>query len=196
MKVGLFFGSFNPIHTGHLIVASYLYETLNLNSVWFVVSPQNPFKKHEKIINKQHRYQTIYETIKDDKRFEVSNIEFNLPKPNYTVDTLRVLFDKFPKYDFSLLIGKDNAVNFDKWKNYNYILEYHKTYIYPRKDKTLNNILKHKNLIFVEEAPLVEVSSTYIRNKIKHRKNVSYFLHPKTEEYINSMNLYKWVFFI
>ena len=191
MKVGLFFGSFNPIHIGHLIIASYSYSFANFDSIWFVITPKNPLSEKKDMIPHQQRYQIVYESCLDDDRFHASNFEFSLKQPNYTVDTLRNLFEKYPRYDFSIIMGEDNYQSLQKWKSYEYILEYHNIYVYPRvlKEKKYTP-LKHNNIHFMEEAPLLEISSTNIRERIKKGLDIRYYMEQKAFEYLKTMGFY------
>ena len=190
MKVGLFFGSFNPIHIGHLALANYFTEYTDLQQVWFVVTPHNPFKPKNSLLNDLIRIQLVREAIEDYRKFKVSNIEFDLPQPNYTIHTLAHLKEKHPEHQFVLILGEDNLESFDKWKNYEVILDQYELYIYPRHGSQSNKFKDHPNIHKVN-APMVEVSSTFIRESIKNKKDVRFFLHAKTWKYIDDYNLYK-----
>lgn len=191
MKVGLFFGSFNPIHIGHLIIANYIIENSDLTQIWFVVTPQNPFKNKSTLLKDHHRLEMVNLAIEKYPHFRSSSVEFILPKPSYTIDTLVVLKEKYPSYDFVLLMGEDNLNSFHKWKNYEQILKYHSLFVYPR----INSIQKEQTMdhpkIHKISAPIIEISSTLIRSMIKEHKNVRPMLPPEVFNYIDGSNLYK-----
>ncbi|MXO33051.1 nicotinate (nicotinamide) nucleotide adenylyltransferase [Apibacter sp. B2912] len=191
MKVGLFFGSFNPIHIGHLIIANYIIENSDLTQIWFVVTPQNPFKNKSTLLKDHHRLEMVNLAIEKYPHFRSSSVEFALPKPSYTIDTLVVLKEKYPSYDFVLLMGEDNLNSFHKWKNYDQILKYHSLFVYPR----INSIQKEQTMdhphIHKISAPIIEISSTLIRSMIKEHKNVRPMLPPEVFNYIDGSNLYK-----
>ncbi|MCT4614605.1 MAG: nicotinate (nicotinamide) nucleotide adenylyltransferase [Marinifilaceae bacterium] len=189
MKVGLFFGSFNPIHIGHLAIANYMVEYSDLNQIWFVVSPQNPFKHKSSLLDEYQRLDLVNKAIGDDSRFRACDIEFRMPKPSYTSDTLAYLNDKY-SHEFSLIMGADNIENFHKWKNYKIIEENHKILVYPRKNYDNFKLSKFNNVKLVE-SPIIEISSSLIRNAIADNKDLSYFMHPEVAKYIDQMNLYK-----
>lgn len=192
MKVGLYFGTFNPIHIGHLTIANYLVEHSDLDQVWFIVTPQSPFKKKSSLLDDHQRLEMVYLATKDYDKLRPSDIEFGLKQPNYTIDTLTYLFEKFPKHEFSLIMGEDNLKSFHKWKNYEQILENHEILVYPRlsDDKTENKFEDHPK-IFNISAPIMELSSTFIRKNIKAGKNVRPMLPDKVWHYIDEMNFYK-----
>lgn len=189
MKIGLYFGSFNPIHIGHLAIANYMVEYSDMDKIWFIVSPQNPFKAKESLLGELHRLRLVETAIEGDLRFKASNIEFHLPKPSYTVDTLTYLREKYPEQEFALIMGEDNLKGFHKWKNYEEILKQHHIYVYPRDHKALDkNLLGQVTII---DAPRMEISSSFIRQSIKEKKDVRYFLHSKVAEYIEEMHFYE-----
>ncbi|MCA0431492.1 MAG: nicotinate-nucleotide adenylyltransferase [Bacteroidetes bacterium] len=190
MQIGLFFGSFNPIHVGHLALANYFTEFANLNEVWFVVSPQNPFKEKAQLLNQNNRLHLVELAINNHPKMRSSNIEFSLPQPSYTVNTLAHLKEKYPTYNFSLILGEDNLENFNKWKNYEYILENHKLLVYPRPGSIKSIFHTHKNVKLLD-APLIEISSTFIRNAIKANKDIRFFVPEKVWEEINASGFYK-----
>lgn len=190
IKTGLFFGSFNPIHTGHLIIASYFYENSDIDELWFVVSPQNPLKQSSNLLADRDRLHLVNLAIENDDRFKSSDIEFKLSKPSYTIDTLTYLADKYPKREFVLISGTDIFKTFHKWKNWEKILEYYKFYVYPRPNETQHELLKHPS-VKVVNAPMVEISSTFIRKGIKDKMNLKYFLPDSVYNYILEMNFYK-----
>ncbi|GAA3644425.1 nicotinate (nicotinamide) nucleotide adenylyltransferase [Flavivirga jejuensis] len=192
MKVGLFFGSFNPIHIGHLVIANHLAEYSDLDQVWFVVTPHNPFKKKSSLLDNYQRLEMVYRATKDYTKLKPSDIEFNLPQPNYTINTLVYLQEKYPDHAFSLIMGEDNLKSFHKWKNYELILENHHIYVYPRisKNKIETQFDGHKKIHYID-APIMELSSTLIRNAIKTGKNVKPMLPEFVWEYLDEMNFYK-----
>lgn len=190
MKVGLYFGSFNPVHIGHMAIANYFTEFAGLNQVWFVVSPQNPLKNKNSLLPGYQRLEMVRLAIDDDPRFVASNIEFGLPKPSYTVNTLAILSEKFPKTDFSLIMGQDNLVSLNKWKNYTFLLENYTIFAYPRPGQLENPYSGHKNVVLTQ-APNMEVSASFIRESIAKGKNMRFFLPPKTWQYIEEMSFYK-----
>lgn len=188
-EIGLFFGSFNPIHIGHLILANYMVEYTSMDKLWFVVSPQNPFKERKTLLPEIHRYAIVDRAIEEDDRFEVSNIEFGLPKPSYTVDTIAYLSEKYPNYKFSLIMGQDNLEHIHKWKNSEYLIENYQVYVYPRPNcKSVN--LQSPN-IHLLDAPMIEISASFIRNAIKDKKNVSWYLPRGASKYIDEMGFYQ-----
>ncbi|MCX7546447.1 nicotinate (nicotinamide) nucleotide adenylyltransferase [Xanthomarina sp. F1114] len=192
MKVGLFFGSFNPIHIGHLIIANHMVEHSDLDKIWFVVTPHNPFKKKSTLLDNYQRLEMVYRATKDYDNLDPSNIEFNLPQPNYTINTLVYLEEKYPTYEFSLIMGEDNLKSFHKWKNYELILESHDIYTYPRisKGSIETQFHGHKRIHHVQ-APIMEISSTFIRKSIKADKNVRPMLPEAVWKYIDEMSFYR-----
>ncbi|APX99137.1 nicotinate (nicotinamide) nucleotide adenylyltransferase [Lacinutrix venerupis] len=192
MKIGLYFGSFNPIHIGHLIIANQLVENSDLDQIWFVVTPHNPFKKKSTLLDNHQRLEMVYLATKDYDKLKESNIEFNLPQPNYTINTLTYLQEKYPIHDFALIMGEDNLKSFHKWKNYEVILENHNIYVYPRISEGIveTQFTNHEKIHRVK-APIMEISSTMIRNAIKNGKNVKPLLPKKVWEYVDEMNFYK-----
>ena len=192
MNIGLFFGSFNPIHVGHLIIANHLVENSDLDQVWFVVTPHNPFKKKSSLLDNNHRLNLVDIAVEEYPKLKSSNIEFNLPQPNYTVNTLIHIGEKHPDHKFSLIMGEDNLKSFHKWKNYEVILANYQIYVYPRvdKQKTSLELLKHPHIHKIE-APIVEISSTHIRNSIKEDKNYRPLVPYNVWVYIDEMNFYK-----
>ena len=189
MKVGLFFGSFNPIHIGHKVIASYLVDFTDLDKVMFVVSPQNPLKQKISLLDQYHRLQIIRAEIEDNSNLEVSDIEFDMPKPSYTIDTLVRLKEKYPENDYSIIMGSDNLQNFHKWKNYEQILEDYSVYVYPRPGYEISG--SHKNIHVIEGVPQMEISSSFIRKAIKEGKDISYLMPEKAWIYTDEMNFYR-----
>ncbi len=191
LKIGLYFGSYNPIHIGHLAIANYIVEYVDIDQLWFVVSPQNPFKRKANLLDNYQRLELAHRAVEGDNRLRASNIEFNLKKPSYTIDTLAYLKDKFPKYEFKILMGSDNLENFHKWKNYEIIVENYGIIVYPRPGFDKSKIQIHPNILIAENAPLMEISSSFIRNSILKGKDVRHFLPQKSWEYLEEMNFYK-----
>lgn len=189
-KIGLFFGSFNPIHTGHLIIANIMAENTDLQKIWFVVSPQNPFKPSKNLLHEFDRFDMVKTAIAGNYKLEVSDVEFQLPKPSYTIDTLTVLSERHPDKQFVLIIGQDNLVGFEKWKNYLQILDHYGLYVYPRPGVTESPPVRHKNVRIVE-APLLDISATYIRACVHEGKSVRYLVPEPVEELIRIRNFYR-----
>ena len=192
MKIGLYFGSFNPIHIGHLVIANHIAEYSDLNEIWFVVTPHNPFKNKSSLLDNYQRLEMVYRATKDYKKLKASDIEFGLPQPNYTVNTLAYLQEKHPNYAFSLIMGEDNLDGFHKWKNYDVILENHDIYVYPRlSDKKVTAQFDGHKKIHHINAPIMQLSSTFIRNAVKEGKNVKPMLPEHVWAYLDEMNFYK-----
>ncbi len=189
-KIGLFFGSFNPIHMGHMIIANIMAENTDLQKVWFVVSPQNPFKPSKGLLHEFDRYDMIKAAIADNYKLEVSDVEFNLSKPSYTVDTLAVLAERHPDKSFKIIIGEDNLTNFEKWKNHEVILDRYGLYVYPRPNVTNSDLKRHTNVKMVD-APLLDISATYIRQCLKDNKSVRYLVPEPVEQMLRLRNFYK-----
>ena len=190
MKIGLFFGSFNPIHIGHMAIANYMLEFTDLEKLWFVVSPQNPFKKRSNLLDENHRLVLVNSAIEDNYKFKASNIEFSMPKPSFTIDTLVYLNEKYPDNDFVLIMGSDNLRSFKKWKNYETILENHEIFVYPRPSDNNLELMSHEKITIVN-APLMEISSSFIRNAIKDKKDIRYFMPDKVAKYVGEMHFYE-----
>lgn len=196
MNIGLLFGSFNPIHVGHLIIANVMAENTDLKKVWFVVSPQNPFKPSKGLLHEFDRYDMVKAAIADNYKLEVSDIEFHLPRPSYTVDTLTHLTERNPGKTFRVIIGEDNLVNFEKWKNYEQILDNYGLYVYPRPGVTNSEPggdvrpKRHPNVKMVD-APLLDISATYIRNCIRDNKSIRYLVPEAVETLIRTKQFYK-----
>ncbi len=189
-KTGLYFGSFNPVHIGHLAIANYMLEFTDLDDICFVVSPQNPLKSKETLLANHHRYAMVMRAIEDYSKFQVSNIEFKLPLPSYTINTLTVLGEKYPQKQFVLIMGSDNLSNFKKWKNYESILQYYQLYVYPRPGSDGGALRDHPSVTWVD-APLMEISSSFIRRAIHQNKDIRFFLPEKVWIYIDEMGFYK-----
>ncbi|MCK9204260.1 MAG: nicotinate (nicotinamide) nucleotide adenylyltransferase [Bacteroidales bacterium] len=190
VKTGLFFGSFNPVHIGHLMIASYMAEFTDIDQVWFVVSPQNPLKEKTGLLADHHRLTMVNLAIEDDPRFRSSNIEFKMPKPSYTIDTLTYLSEKYPGKEFILLAGADILPTFHKWKNWEELLKQYQFYIYPRSGSATNELSNNPAFKLVD-APLITLSSSFIRNGIREGKNLQYFLPEKVWKYIREMHFYE-----
>lgn len=189
-KIGLFFGSFNPIHIGHLMIAEYFVENTDLKEVWFVVSPNSPFKQKDSLLNEHQRLYMVNIAIEDDSRFRSCDIEFKLPYPSYTCNTLVFLKEKYPDKEFVLMMGEDNLEGISKWKNSDYILQNYEIYVYPRIGSDGAQWKEQSNITFVP-APYIGISATLIRQSIANRKSVRYFLHPKVASFIDEMGLYR-----
>ncbi|WP_417785904.1 nicotinate (nicotinamide) nucleotide adenylyltransferase [Tenacibaculum sp.] len=191
-NIGLYFGTFNPIHIGHLIIANHLVENSDLDEIWMVVTPHNPFKKKSSLLDNHHRLEMVYLATEEYEKIQPSDIEFNLPQPNYTINTLVHISEKFPHHKFSLIMGEDNLKSLHKWKNYEVILEDYNIYVYPRvSNGVVENQFKDHKKIHRVEAPIVQISSTMIRNAINEGKNCKPLLSEKVWKYIDEMNFYK-----
>lgn len=189
MKIGLFFGSFNPIHTGHLIIANHAINETNLDQVWFVVSPQNPLKGSASLLNEFSRLHLVRLAIDGVSYLRVSNIEFSLPKPSYTVDSMAYFNEKYPEHVFSILLGSDGFQNLNSWKNYEALIFNYRFYIYIRPG--FNISLTHGAMIHVLKAPLLEISSTYIRKLIKTNKSIRFLVPDIVKEEIEACGYYR-----
>jgi nicotinate-nucleotide adenylyltransferase len=187
---GLYFGSFNPVHNGHLMLANYLVENSELDSLWFVISPQNPFKTKESLLPDYQRLELMNRAIEGFDKFQACDIEFNMPKPSYTIDTLTYLREKYPSRDFVLIMGTDNLERFDHWKNYQQILAHHKIIVFPRNGSNGGSLRNHPQIQIVD-TPIIEVSSTFIRQSIHDGKDVRFFMPEKVYQYIDEMNFWK-----
>ena len=189
-KVGLFFGSFNPIHIGHLIIANYMAHYTDLDEVWFVVSPQNPFKEKKSLGNMYDRLEMVNLAIEDSDKLRASDIEFSLSQPSYTIDTLVHLRDKYPTKAFSLIMGEDNLVNFQKWKNADIILRDYQLTVYPRTGYDGGELKNHPS-VTMTDTPQMELSSTFIRQALKTGKSVRFMLPDKVIDFIDKKGLYQ-----
>lgn len=191
MRIGLFFGSFNPIHIGHLVIADVMANHTDLDQVWFVVSPQNPFKSSRSLLHEFDRLKMVELAISDNYKLKAVDVEFHMPRPSYTADTLAYLSDKHPDHEFRLIIGEDNLVHFHKWKNHESILEHYGLYVYPRPDVKKDKIqVAHEHIHYVE-APMLDISATFIRDAIKHQRSVRYLLHESVLGYIDQKKFYQ-----
>lgn len=189
-KVGLFFGSFNPVHVGHLIIGNYMATQTDLDEVWLVVSPQNPLKKKSTLARDFDRLHLVRLAIEDSPNLKASNIEFDLPKPSYTIDTLTYLNEAHPDKDFVLIMGGDNLGTLHKWKNYEQILKHHQIYVYQRPNYKLGDLATHSS-IKIFEAPLMQISASYIRKCIREENSIQFLVTQPVFEYIASSSLYK-----
>ncbi len=190
MKIGLFFGSFNPVHVGHLIIANFMATHTDLKEVWLVVSPQNPLKKKSSLAKDYDRLHLVRLAIDNNPKLKASNIEFDLPKPSYTVDTLAYLKEKHPQKEFVLIMGGDNLGTFHKWKNYETILNNYQVYVYSRPKYELGGLANHKS-VSLFEAPMMDISASYIRQSIKDKKSIQYLVTDAVFDYIEASGLYK-----
>lgn len=190
MHIGLFFGSFNPVHIGHMALANYMLEFTDMNQVWLVVSPHNPLKQKKELLHQNDRLHLVELAIDGHPRLRSSTIEFGLPQPSYTVNTLAHLKEKFPGHRFSLIMGQDNLQTLHKWKNPDYILEHHHIYVYPRPNSEAGQYDHHPN-VHLTDAPLMSISSTFIRTSIKAKKDLSFFMPKAVWNYVDEMNFYK-----
>jgi len=196
-KIGLFFGLFNPIHIGHLILANYILEHSDMQELWFVVSPQNPFKQKKSLLNDHNRLDMVQLAIKNYPKMRASNVEFSLPTPSYTIDTLTYLQEKYPDYSFSIIMGEDNLGSLHKWKNYELLLQNYQVIVYPRifgedisASPNVTELKNHQNIHKID-APIIELSATEIRNMIKSGKNVRPMLPQEVFEYLDGSSFYK-----
>ncbi|QHI37695.1 Nicotinate-nucleotide adenylyltransferase [Kordia antarctica] len=192
MKIGLYFGTFNPIHIGHLAIANHMAEYSDLDAIWMVVTPHNPFKKKSTLLDNHHRYQMVMIATEEYPKIKPSKIEFDLPQPNYTTNTLAHLQEKYPTHEFCLIMGEDNLKSLHKWKNYEVILKNHDVYVYPRISEGIaeHQFTDHPKIHRVN-APIMEISSTFIRKAIKDQKNIKPLLPQHVWEYIDEMNFYR-----
>lgn len=189
MKIGLYFGSFNPIHIGHLIIANHVANHSDVQQVWFVVSPQNPLKPSSVLLNEYHRLHLVQLAIGDDPQLKASDVEFKLPRPSYTIDTLTYLTEKYPQHQFSIIMGSDSFQNLHRWKNHEQLLAHYAIIIYKRPGYTINNPIT--NNIQILEAPVLEISATEIRKAIKEGKSVKYLLNEPVITEIEKTGYYK-----
>ena len=191
-RIGLYFGTFNPIHIGHLAIANYLVENSELDEIWMVVTPHNPHKKKKTLLDDYQRLHLVHLATDDYDKIKASNIEFSLPQPSYTVNTLAHLSEKYPDKDFTLIMGEDNLKSLHKWKNYQAILDDYSIIVYPRvsSGEIPDQFINHSKISKVD-APIMEISSTMIRNGIREGKDLRYFMHHQVQEYVEEMHFYK-----
>ena len=194
-NIGLLFGTFNPPHIGHTLIANYFYITNNFDEIWFIVSPQNPFKKDITLLNEKLRLEMVRLAIENANYLKASDIEFGLPKPSYTINTLEKLKNDYPQYTFNIIMGSDNAISIEKWKYFQNIIDNHRIYVYPRTGYSTKNILTHKNIKIDNTAPIIDISSTWIREQIKNGKDVQFFLRKVVYEFIKINGVYQGVGF-
>ena len=190
MKIGLFFGSFNPIHVGHLIIANYIAENTDVDKVWFVVTPQSPFKKKsDELLHDFDRYDMVQAAVFENDNFGITDIEFHLPKPSYTAFTLAKLQEKHPNHEFSLIIGEDNLATFHRWKNHENILEHYRLLVFPREGAREAELKTHEHVEMID-APLLNISATFIRKCVKQGKSIRYLVTPEVEQLIKDKGFY------
>lgn len=190
MKIGLLFGTFNPVHNGHIAIADYMVEHADLQEVWMIVSPQNPLKNSDSLLPEDERLNMVNLAIGNYKKIKTSDVEFDLPKPSYTINTLRHLREKFPQHEFVIIMGADNLEIFKKWKGYEKILDAHKIYVYPRQSSDGGELKNHPRVKFIP-APLMQISATFIRKSIKEKKDVRSMLDENVLSYIKKMHFYE-----
>jgi len=191
MNIGLYFGSFNPIHTGHLIIANHIIENSDLDKIWFVLSPHNPLKESHSLLNEYDRFHLVELAISDNPKFRASNVEFHLPKPSYTIDTLTYLHEKFPLEKFTVIMGSDSFQNLPRWKNYAEILNNYTVIVYQRPGFIIDTTkVSYRNITFLN-APLLEISSTYLRGQIKAHKSIRYLVPDNVLAYIKENKYYQ-----
>jgi nicotinate-nucleotide adenylyltransferase len=189
MKIGLFFGSFNPVHVGHMIIANYMATQTDLERVWFVVSPQNPLKAKNTLARDRDRLNMVIEAIGHNNLLKASDIEFSLPKPSYTIDTLAYIKEKYPQHEFALIMGGDNLASLQKWKNYEKILENYDIYVYKRPTYELGEFAAHPR-VHVHEAPIMSISATYIRQCLAENKSIQYLVPDAVLDYISKAKIW------
>ncbi len=191
MKIGLFFGSFNPVHTGHMIISNYVLEFTGLDQIWLIVSPQNPFKESSSLLNEYHRLALVKLAIEAEPNLRASDIEFQLPRPSYTIDTLAYLKEKYPSHSFALIIGADSLQNLPQWKNGEKILTGHEIYVYRRLGFESTDLYKDRPNIHFLNSPIIEISSTEIRKKIREGKSIHWLVPDPVKEEIEKGGYYK-----
>lgn len=201
-QIALYFGTFNPIHVGHLSIANYIAQLNEVDEVWLVVSPQNPLKQKDSMLADYHRIAMVREAIADNTMLKASDIEFHLPQPSYTIDTLTYIQEKYPDYTFSIIVGEDNLRSLPKWKNYEVILSSFQMWVYPRLTtlydlenrgdaKIVDKLYDNKNVRFLKNVPIMAISSSFIRSQIKNKKSPKYLLTPPVLKYIEEMHFYE-----
>ncbi|HLK27018.1 MAG TPA: nicotinate (nicotinamide) nucleotide adenylyltransferase [Puia sp.] len=191
MKVGLYFGSFNPIHHGHLIIANYVLQNTDVNQVWFIVSPQNPLKASGSLLNEYHRLFLLQCAVEGENNLRAMDIEFKLPKPSYTVDTLTYLKEKYPSYEFSIIMGSDSFSNLHRWKNHEFILKNYTIYVYKRLGDAVKNETNGNAHTIILDAPLLQISATYIRENVRKGKSIRYLVPERVRDEIERNGYYK-----
>ena len=189
MNIGLYFGSFNPVHSGHLIIANHILNETGLEKIWFIVSPQNPFKVSAALLNEYDRFHLLRVATEDDQRMKVSDIEFSLPKPSYTSITLSHLTERYPEHIFSIIMGSDSFQNLHKWKNFEFIVKNYPIYVYERPGFEIQNNIEAD--LHIVDAPLLQISATLIRQLIREGKSIRYMVPDKVREEMEKANHYK-----
>ena len=189
MNIGLYFGSFNPIHIGHLIIANHVLNETSINKIWFIVSPQNPFKESKTLLNEFDRLHLVRLATQDDNRIKCSDIEFNLPKPSYTSNTLAFLSEKYPEHQFSIIMGSDSYQNLNKWKNYETIINNYSIYVYKREGYEIKKTFDKEAVVL--NAPIIQISASQIREHIRSAKSIRYLVPEIVREEIESRKFYK-----
>ena len=189
MNIGLYFGSFNPIHIGHLIISNHVLNETEIEKIWFIVSPQNPFKQSKSLLNEFDRLHMVRLAVQDDNRIKCSDIEFNLPKPSYTTNTLAILTERYPEHEFSIVIGSDSYQNLDKWKNFETIIANYTIYVYKRQGFEIEKRFQQEPIIL--NAPIIQISSSQIREYIKSGKSIRYLVPEIVREEIETRKFYK-----
>src|SRR6266487_2629592 len=189
MKIGLYFGSFNPIHIGHLIIANHIINNTDFKKIWFIVSPQNPLKPSKTLLNEYQRLHLVRISIEDDPNLNASDIEFQLPKPSYTINTITYLKEKYPQHQFAIIMGSDSFQNIEKWKNYEQLIKENEIIIYKRPGFEIKYF--YQNLVILKDAPLLEISATSIRNMVRQRKSIRYLVPDKAREEIEKSGYFK-----
>ncbi len=190
MKIGLFFGTFNPVHNGHMAIAGYMAEFTDLDQVWMVVTPHNPLKPAGSLLQDHHRFEMVRLAIGDYRKIKASKVEFTLPKPSYTINTLAHLHEQYPQHQFVLIMGSDNLNTLHKWKNWEEILKHHEIYVYPRPGSDAGELSSHPSVKLID-APLMQISSTFIRKAIAGKKEIRFMLPEPVYTYLDEMNFYK-----
>ncbi|MGD1847337.1 MAG: nicotinate (nicotinamide) nucleotide adenylyltransferase [Salibacteraceae bacterium] len=199
-KIGLYFGTFNPIHVGHLIIANHIANHTALDEVWLVVSPQNPLKEKSSLLADYHRLALVRMAVEDNRKLKASDIEFKLERPSYTTHTLAHLKEQHPEFEFALIMGEDNLRTLHKWKNHEVLLEHYQIYVYPRAytldelelaPKSENRFKDHPSIHLIEGVQVMNISSSFIRQSIKNRQDVRYLLTEPVHQYVEEMNFYK-----
>ena len=191
MKTGLFFGSFNPVHIGHMIIANHMVQYTDLKEVWMVVSPHNPLKNKASLAKDSDRYYLVQLAIGDNPNIKASNIEFSLPLPSYTIDTLTHLTEKYPKREFSLIMGGDNLASIDKWKSFQILMDSYDIYVYQRTGYSVAKYGNHHRVKVIENVPMMDISATFVRNAIQEGKSIQYLLPDRVFEYLEGSTIYK-----
>jgi nicotinate-nucleotide adenylyltransferase len=190
MKIGLYFGSFNPVHNGHLSIANFLNQKALFEQIWLVVSPNNPLKAKNELAHENDRLNMVKSAIQDFPFLHACDVEFSLPTPSYTIETLNLLENQYPNCEFSLILGADNMENFHKWKNYEEILNRYQIYVYPRHGENMTQPVKHQNIIYMNDAPLLTVSATEIRSLLQQKKSVTEYLPVSVIQYIEDNQIF------